>query len=189
MALAPFQLHIADERLEALRQRLAATEWADEVAEVSDNMTHFVPHTFEPQTLAWALQDSPVGLLAWMVQRRMAWSDCGGDVERRFTKDQLVTASALYWLTGSVGSSLRFYANSFALPWTPAHDRAPTLQAPTGIAVFPYELTHVPRSLAERHANLVHWQRYERGGHFAPAEEPAVLVEDLRAFFRPLRHG
>jgi pimeloyl-ACP methyl ester carboxylesterase len=151
------------------------------------NLTHFLTHTFEPQTVAWAMQDSPVGLAAWMLQRRRNWSDCGGDVERRFTKDELITGFALYWLTGTFGGSVRFYADSFATPWVPAHDRRPTLVAPTGIAVFPHELVHVPRALAAREANLVHWTRMDRGGHFAPAEEPALVVEDLRAFFRPLR--
>ncbi|HEX2282029.1 MAG TPA: hypothetical protein VHG52_09750, partial [Thermomicrobiales bacterium] len=153
------------------------------------NMTHFLTHTWEPQTLAWALQDSPLGLAAWMLHRRMAWSDCAGDVETRFTKDELITSFNLYWLTGTVASSLRYYAHSFRDPWTPAHDRSPVLEAPTGIAVFPRELTHVPRSVAERYVNLVHWTRMPTGGHFAPMEEPELLVEDIRAFFRPLRRS
>ena len=151
------------------------------------NLTHFLTHIFEPQTLAWAMQDSPVGLAAWMLQRRRAWSDCGGDVEARFTKDELITSFALYWLTGSFPGSVRFYADSFGAPWVRSHDRRPTLEAPTGIAVFPYELLHVPRALAEREANLVHWTPMDRGGHFAAAEEPELVVEDLRTFFRPLR--
>jgi pimeloyl-ACP methyl ester carboxylesterase len=151
------------------------------------NMTHFLVHMLEPQTLAWALQDSPIGLASWMLHRRAAWSDCDGDVERRFTKDELITSFALYWLTGTVSSSLRFYADSFRQPWQPSHDLQPTLQAPTGIAVFPRELSHVPRSVAERYANLTHWTRMPSGGHFAPMEEPELLVQDIRAFFRPLR--
>jgi pimeloyl-ACP methyl ester carboxylesterase len=151
------------------------------------NMTHFLTHTLEPQTLAWAMQDSPTGMAAWMLQRRRAWSDCDGDVERRFSKDDLVTSFSLYWLTGTFAGSVRYYAESFAVPWVPSHRRRPTLQAPTGIAVFPYELAHVPRAVAEREANLVHWSRMDRGGHFAPAEEPELVVDDLRAFFRPLR--
>jgi pimeloyl-ACP methyl ester carboxylesterase len=152
------------------------------------NMTHFLTHIHEPQTLAWALQDSPVGLAAWMLQRRRAWSDCGGDVERRFTKDQLLTSFSLYQLTGTVAGSLRYYADSFREPWTPSHDRKPTLQAPVGIAVFPRELSHVPRRFASEHANLVHWTRMSTGGHFAPAEEPELMVDDIRRFFRPLRN-
>ena len=152
-----------------------------------DLQTHFLTHIFEPQTLAWAMHDSPAGMLAWMVHRRRHWSDCDGDVTRRFTYDQLLMATTLYWLSGSFASSLRFYAASFGRPWMPRHDRRPTLQAPTGIAVFPKELVHVPRELASEHANLVHWSEMPSGGHFAPAEEPQLLVDDLRAFFRPLR--
>jgi hypothetical protein len=87
----------------------------------------------------------------------------------------------------TVGGSVRFYAESFRVALAPVHDRTPTLQAPTGIAVFPRELAHVPRAVAERHANLAHWTRMPTGGHFAAAEEPDLLVKDLRDFFRPLR--
>jgi pimeloyl-ACP methyl ester carboxylesterase len=159
----------------------------DEQRPAALQMTHFMTHILEPQTLAWSMQDSPVGLAAWMLHRRWAWSDSGGEVESRFNKDELITSFALYWLTGSVAGSMRFYADSFLMPWTPVHQRRPVLEAPTGIAVFPKELVHVPRSLAEREANLVHWTRMDRGGHFAAAEEPELLVEDLRSFFRPLR--
>jgi len=115
------------------------------------------------------------------------WSDCDGDVERRFTKNELITSFALYWLTGTVASSLRFYADSFRAPWQPSHDRRPVLEAPVGIAVLPRELSHVPRSVAERQANLARMTRLPRGGHFAPMEEPDLLIEDIRAFFKPLR--
>jgi pimeloyl-ACP methyl ester carboxylesterase len=151
------------------------------------NMTHYLTHMLEPQTLAWALQDSPTGLAAWMLHRRRAWSDCGGDVESRFSKAELITSFCLYWLTGTVSGSLRYYADSFAAPWAPSHDRQPILEAPTGMAVFPRELMHVPRALAQRATNLVHWSLMERGGHFSAAEEPGLLVQDLRTFFRPLR--
>ncbi len=156
---------------------------------VPNNLTHFLTQIYEPQTLAWAMQDSPAGMAAWMLQRRQMWSDCDGDVERRFSKDELLTHFSLYWLTNTFGGSVRFYNYSFEHPWVRAHDRTPTLEAPVGMAVFPYELLHVPRALAEREANLVHWSRFDRGGHFAAAEEPDLIVEDLRAFFRPLRGG
>lgn len=149
-------------------------------------MTHYLTHIFEPQTLSWAMHDSPVGMLAWMVHRRRNWSDCEGDVSRRFTDDQLLLATTLYWLGGSFASSLRFYAG-FGAPWAPRVPGLPTLRAPTGMAVFPRELHHVPREVAERHSHLVHWSVFDRGGHFAPSEEPDLVVEDLRTFFRPLR--
>jgi pimeloyl-ACP methyl ester carboxylesterase len=150
-------------------------------------LTHFMTQILEPQTLAWSMQDSPAGLAAWMLHRRWAWSDCGGEVETRFTKDDLLTSFSLYWLTGTVAASMRFYADSFLVPWAPTHSRSPALEAATGIAVFPKELVHVPRSLAQREANLVHWSQFDRGGHFAAAEEPELIVRDLRDFFRSLR--
>jgi pimeloyl-ACP methyl ester carboxylesterase len=148
---------------------------------------HLAVHSSDPQTLAYAFDDSPIGLAAWIVERRRAWSDCDGDVERRFTKDDLLTTVMLYWLTGSAGTSMRFYWENMRLAWKPAHDRRPAIEAPTGIAVFPKELLFLPRKLAEQNANLVHWTQMQSGGHFAPAEEPERLAEDIRACFRPLR--
>jgi pimeloyl-ACP methyl ester carboxylesterase len=154
---------------------------------IASGGAHMAVHIADPQTLAHGLNDSPAGLAAWMVERRRAWSDCGGDVETRFSKDELITSFALYWLTGSFASAIRMYPSSFRSPWTPLHDRQPALQAPTGIAVFPKELVLVPRTVAEQHANLVHWTVMSRGGHFAPAEEPELYTDDIRAFFRSLR--
>lgn len=154
---------------------------------LATSQSHMAVHIADPQTLAYAMTDSPVGQAAWMLERRRAWSDCAGDVETRFTKDDLITSFLLYWWTRSFPSAVRFYAESFRGPWTPAHDRTPTLQAPTGIAVYPKELLLVPRRVAEQHANLVHWTVMPSGGHFSPAEEPDRYVADIRAFFRPLR--
>jgi pimeloyl-ACP methyl ester carboxylesterase len=154
----------------------------------TDLQTHFLTHIFEPQTLSWAMHDSPVGMLAWMLQRRRSWSDCDGEVSRRFTDDELLLTTTLYWLSNSFASSVRFYKASFGKPWVPKHADRPTLRAPTGIAVFPRELRKVSREFARGHANLVHWSEMPRGGHFAASEEPALLVGDLRKFFRPLRH-
>jgi len=144
-------------------------------------------HISDPQTLAHALTDSPAGLAAWMVQRRRAWSDCHGDVERRFTKDDLLTSFSLYWFTRSFATAVRYYAESFRTPWVPTHSGTPTLRAPTGIAVFPKEIVLAPRRLASQYANLVHWSVMPRGGHFAAAEEPELFVDDIRAFFRVAR--
>jgi pimeloyl-ACP methyl ester carboxylesterase len=149
--------------------------------------SHFLTHIFEPQTLAWAMHDSPVGMLAWMLQRRRTWSDCDGDVGKRFTPDELLLTATLYWLSDTFASSLRFYTASFGRPWQRRFPGPPTLRAPTGIAVFPKELRQVSRELASEHANLVHWSEMPRGGHFAPSEEPELLVQDLRTFFRALR--
>lgn len=141
----------------------------------------------KPQTPAFGLNDSPVGLAAWLVEKRRGWSDCGGDVERRFTKDDLLTTIMIYWVTGSIGSSMRYYYETAHRPWAPSHRRWPVVEAPTGIALLPNEVMLQPRRWAERYYNLRHWSVLPRGGHFAPMEEPERLVEDIRVFFRPLR--
>ena len=152
------------------------------------NLTHFLTHIFEPQTLAWAMQDSPAGLAAWMLQRRRAWSDCGGDVERRFTKDELITSFALYWLTGTFGGSVRFYADSFGAPWTPAHDRRPTLRGADGHRGVPVRAARTcrARSPSGRRTSCT-GPAWTAAATSPPAEEPELVVDDLRAFFRPLR--
>lgn len=141
----------------------------------------------KPMTPAVALADSPAGLLAWLVEKRRKWSDCGGEVERRFSKDELIDLAMLYWVTDSYGTSARFYYEGFHDPWKPSHDRLPVVEAPTAIAVMPGELTRPPRKWAERYYNLQRWTPMPAGGHFAAAEEPDAIVEDLRAFFRDKR--
>jgi len=163
--------------------------WAEDQARRMRTATsHMAVHTTDPQTLAYALNDSPLGLAAWIVERRRAWSDCDGDVERRFSKDDLLTTISLYWFTETIGTSMRFYKECLGMqPWRPAHARMPAVEAPTGIAVFPEELIKLPRKAAERNANLIHWSLMQAGGHFAPAEEPDALIEDVRACFGKLR--
>jgi len=149
--------------------------------------SHMAVHSMDPQTLAFALNDSPAGLLAWIVERRRAWSDCGGDVERAFTREHLLTTVSILWLTQSIGSSLRFYWETARQDWKPSHARTPTIEAPTAMAILPRDVFPLPRRLVERHANLQHWRVYPKGGHFGPAEAPEVYVEDVRAFFRRFR--
>jgi pimeloyl-ACP methyl ester carboxylesterase len=143
--------------------------------------------TTRPQTLAYGLEDSPVGLCSWIVEKRRSWSDCDGDVERVFSKDELLTTVALYWLTRSVGSAARYYYEAQHQLWTPSHDRQPVVEAPTGVAVFPRDVVVMPRRWIERYHNLQRYTQMPRGGHFAPMEEPVRLVDDLRSFFRSLR--
>lgn len=140
-----------------------------------------------PQTVAYALEDSPVGLCAWLVEKRRSWSDCGGKVETRFSKDDLLTTVMIYWLTRSYGTSARYYYEAAHRPWQPAHPRIPVVEAPTGVAVFLKEVVLQPQRWAERYYNLKRWQVFPSGGHFAPMEEPDVMVRELREFFRPLR--
>jgi pimeloyl-ACP methyl ester carboxylesterase len=148
---------------------------------------HFLVQTTNPQTLAYGLNDSPTGLLAWLVDKRRNWSDCAGEVERRFSKDELLDTVMLYWATQSYHTSARYYYEGAHAPWQPSHDRQPVVEAPTALAVFPAELTFAPRKGAERYYNLQRWTEMPTGGHFAPAEEPTLFVDDIRAFFRDRR--
>lgn len=150
---------------------------------------HFVVQATKPQNLAVAFADSPAGLLAWLVDKRRNWGDCHGDIESRFSKDDLLDNAMLYWATGSYHTSARYYYEGAHLPWQPSHERTPVVEAPTAIAVFPAELTFAPRDAAARYYNLHRWTEMPAGGHFAAMEEPDLLVEDLRAFFRPMREG
>ena len=139
-----------------------------------------------PQTLSFALTDSPAGLAAWIVEKFRVWSDCNGDVESAFTRDQLLANISLYWFTGAIGSSFFPYYFRLHRPWPiPEGGR---IEVPTGYAAFPREILRAPRSLAERtYTNLQRWTVMSRGGHFAAMEEPDALADDVRAFFRPLR--
>jgi pimeloyl-ACP methyl ester carboxylesterase len=140
----------------------------------------------KPQTLTYGLDDSPVGLAAWLVEKRRGWSDCDGDVEKRFTKDELLTSCTLYWVTQSFGTSARYYYECTHNPWRPSHDRKPVVESPTGVGLFK-DVMMQPRRWAEQYYNLQHVTTMPRGGHFAPMEEPELLVEDVRTFFRGLR--
>ncbi len=139
----------------------------------------------KPQTLAYALNDSPAGLAGWIVEKFRSWSDCGGDVERRYTKDELLTNVTIYWVTGTINSACRLYHEARHHPWRLGKDER--ISVPTGVASFPKELIRPPREWAERVYNIAHWTEMPRGGHFAAMEEPELLVQDIRAFFRKLR--
>ena len=141
----------------------------------------------KPQTLSYALNDSPAGLAAWIVEKFRTWSDCNGDVESRFTKDQLLTNIMLYWLPETANSSCRLYYEAMHTgTWAP---RGLRIDVPTGCAIFPKEMVRPPRKWAEQAFDLRRFTRFESGGHFAAMEEPKALVEDIRAFFRPLREA
>ncbi|TDN91092.1 epoxide hydrolase family protein [Microbacterium sp. BK668] len=141
-------------------------------------------HRTKPQTAAVGLNDSPAALAAWIVEKLRAWSDCGGDVERRFTKDEILTDISIYWFTETIGSSIRLYRANAAIP--PAqHGRR--VEVPSGFTLYPADILRPPRAWLERTANVVRVTEAPRGGHFAAFEEPEHYVEELRAFFRPLR--
>jgi pimeloyl-ACP methyl ester carboxylesterase len=143
-------------------------------------------HRTKPQTAAVGLNDSPAGLAAWIVEKLRSWSDCGGDVERSFTRDEILTLLTRYWLTGTIGSSMRMYAANAAIP---PEQHARRVEVPSGFAVFPGDTLHPPRTWLERTANVVRVTELPRGGHFAPFEEPELYAQELREFFRPYRPG
>lgn len=175
----PFMEYIASLTGE---DRARFIEWSRRFA------SHVAVQVLDPQTLACALHDSPAGLCAWLLERRRAWSDCGGDVERRFSKDTLLDHTMLYWATEAFSSSVRYYAEAARYKWRPSHDRMPLIEVPTGVTV--YRPDAPPLALRGTDPNMfpLCFERVrESGGHFAPAEEPAAFVEDVRATFRPLR--
>ncbi|MCG5217679.1 epoxide hydrolase family protein [Streptosporangium sp. KLBMP 9127] len=137
-----------------------------------------------PQTLAYALTDSPVGQLAWIAEKFKEWTDCSDVPEEAVARDRLLTNVMLYWLTATAGSSARHYWEA-AHPTRPPRPEPPT--TPTGVAVFAADLARPVRRLAERDHNIVHWTEFDRGGHFAAMEEPDLFIDDVRAFFRRFR--
>jgi pimeloyl-ACP methyl ester carboxylesterase len=139
----------------------------------------------KPQTVAYALNDSPAGLAGWMVEKFRSWSDCGGDVESVFRRDDLLTNITAYWVTGTAGSSARLYYETMRAAMFGAPKEF--VKVPTGVAIFPKELLRMPRVWIERSFNLTHFTVHEHGGHFAAMEQPTVFVADVRDFFRTLR--
>jgi pimeloyl-ACP methyl ester carboxylesterase len=140
----------------------------------------------KPQTLAYGLTDSPVGLAAWIVEKFRTWSDCGGEVERRFSKDVLLTNVMLYWVTGAINSSFWLYYTRIHEQW-PIRKENP-VRVPTAFASFPKEILHPPRAwVAPAYPNIQRWTMMPAGGHFPALEEPEALANDVRAFFRGLR--
>lgn len=149
----------------------------------------------KPQTLAYGLTDSPVGMAAWIVEKFSTWSDCNGDIERSFTKDELLTNIMIYWVTETFNSSIRwYYFGSGDEAWTDTSESSDwganaRPSAPAAVALFPHDLPKgalPPRELGERVLNVVRWTEMPRGGHFAALEEPELLVGDIRAFFASL---
>jgi microsomal epoxide hydrolase len=145
-----------------------------------------------PQALGAGLNDSPVGLAAWIIEKMRRWSDCDGDVERRFTRDELLANVMIYWVTQTINTSFAPYfdvAHAGAVTWMKekAKEWLGDSHVPAGFAMFPKDLTHPPRRWAERFFDVQRWTEMPEGGHFAALETPELLVNDIREFFRPLR--
>jgi hypothetical protein len=161
--------------------RAAFLAWQERIA------SHVAVQVLDPQTLAYAMHDSPVGLLAWLIERRRTWGDCRAGLDAAFDRDFLLTTAMIYWFTDSFVTSARFYAEAARNRWQPSHDRTPVVEAPTGISHFEHDGTVGLGAGMESMFNLVFQRTHDRGGHFAPAEVPQTIVTDIRDMFRPLR--
>ena len=140
----------------------------------------------KPQTLAYALTDSPVGLAAWIVEKFHTWSDHRGDLDGYIGRDDMLTNIMLYWVTGAIGSSFWPYYARMHGPW-PIPDGA-RIDVPMGYAEFPKEILRPPRSLAQTmYSDIRRWSKMPKGGHFAALEQPQLLAQEIREFFRLLR--
>ncbi len=153
-------------------------EWSDREAAYA-----YIQST-KPMTLAYGLNDSPVGLCAWIVEKMHSWSDHGGHLEDSFTKDEILANVTLYWVTQSIHSSTRMYhANSKNPMRFGAND---FVKSPVAYADFPKEISRPPRTYADKGYNIVQWNKMPSGGHFAAMEEPGLLAEDILSFFKKL---
>jgi epoxide hydrolase len=138
----------------------------------------------KPISLAAAQADSPAGLAAWIVEKFRRWSDCNGDVESVFTKDQLLTNIMFYWAPNSIASAARIY---FEDRVEPGDFTSMRIEPPVGVAVFPKEIWPSPRAWCEAQYNIQRWTEFAKGGHFAAMERPQDLLDDVRTFFRGIR--
>ena len=167
---------LTDAEQEFLRQ---ARRWFD------DEGGYFHIQRTKPQTLGLGLNDSPVGLAAWIIEKFRTWSDCNGNPENSFTRDELLTNIMVYWVTQSAASSVRHYYENRVDNWR--FQPGERVSVPCAVALFPVEIIRPPREWAERTHNVQRWTEMPRGGHFAAMEQPALLADDIRAFFRGLR--
>jgi len=137
-----------------------------------------------PLTLSYGLNDSPVGLCAWIVEKMYGWADCKGNIENVFTKDELLSNVMLYWVTETIHSSVRLYVENKKAPLKLGKDSF--IDVPVGIARFRFEEPFPPRRYIERGFNIQHWSDFPEGGHFPGIEKPELLAEDIRNFFRKI---
>lgn len=141
-------------------------------------------HSTKPLTAAYGLNDSPVGLCAWIIEKFNSWSDNHGNIENVFTKDELLANVTLYWITQTIHSSMRIYNENSKKPL--AFGKNDFIKVPVGFAEFPKELPTPPRAYVEKSFNIQHWASMPAGGHFAAAEQPVLLADDLISFFSKL---
>ncbi|HEY9715186.1 MAG TPA: epoxide hydrolase family protein, partial [Chroococcales cyanobacterium] len=157
------------------------------------NGAYALVQSTRPQSIAPALNDSPVGLAAWLVEKFREWSDCNGEIESRFSKDFLLTNIMLYWATETINTSFSpYYDLSSAGTFTWVKEKVKEwigsgASVPTAFSLFPADTLPAPYEWARRFFNIQRWTEMPRGGHFAAYEEPELLANELREFFRPLR--
>jgi pimeloyl-ACP methyl ester carboxylesterase len=160
--------------------------------------SHVAAHMLDAQTLTHGLNDSPVGMLAWILQRWRKWSDKNGVFEDVFDRDFILTNATIYWVTESIGSSIRSYRNANRYPWTPSHDRTPLIEAPAGFTFLAGDRYPPGATVETRPAyfensphhqwfNPIYVKAHAKGGHFVPWENPDAVIDDVRATFRDLR--
>jgi pimeloyl-ACP methyl ester carboxylesterase len=136
----------------------------------------------KPQTLSYGLSDSPVGTAAWILEKFRSWSDCNGQLENSYSKDELLTNVMIYWLTNTISSSVNmYYENAHSLP------AMGKIEVPTGIALFAQDILLPPKEWTIKNLNIVQWTEMPRGGHFTAMEEPDLFVEDICKFYRQLK--
>lgn len=159
---------------------------------------HVAIHMLEAQTITHALNDSPVGMLAWVVQRWKKWSDQSLDFESIFPKDEILTHATIYWVNQAIGSSIRAYKNANRYPWQPSHDRMPAVEAPAGFTFLTGDAYPPGATVENRVAlfkdgptgawyNTVYAKAHAKGGHFGPWENPDAWIEGIRDTFRLIR--
>lgn len=160
-----------------------AKPYLDHAAKIQrGEMGYFQTQSTKPMSLAIAQNDSPAGIAAWITEKFRTWSDCNGDIESVYTKDQLLTNIMFYWAPNSIASAANMYYESRR-----ENAGAARITVPVGVAMFPKELARAPREWVEPRLNITHWTDMPHGGHFAALEQPALLLEDVRTFFRALR--
>lgn len=159
--------------------------------------SHVAVHMLDSTTIAYGLNDSPVGLLAWIMTRWLKWGDTHGDIESLYTRDDILTMATIYWFSNSIEMTMRMYANANRYPWRPSHDRKPVVEAPTGMTFLGFENppgvttdTRVQAFLNSPDSawfNNVYLNAHEKGGHFMAWENPSAIIQDIRGTFRKLR--
>jgi len=161
---------------EELNYKKTASEW------ISKDGGYMSIQSTKPQTLAYGLSDSPVGLAAWIIEKFRGWSDCNGDLSKSFSEDELLTNIMIYWITNTIGSSAHiYYENMHSLP------PMGRIEVPTGMALFPADVLLPPKEWAMRNLNITRFTTMPRGGHFTAMEDPKYFAEEIREFFRPYR--